>query len=108
MARKTENKCVHMSQKENDKLESASGQMDRSCSQLIHDALVVAFFKPGGVEQRLAESRLEQARELVTDSVNSISSFNFLRSDAAEGAEDSVPKNPRFCRHNESRPEVLH
>ncbi len=105
MAKKTTNKCVHMTETENERLEEASLLMDRSVSQIIHDALVATFFKPGGVEQHLAESRLEQARGLVTDSLNSGSTFDFLRSESADDADQT-----RFSRlmARAERPEVLH
>lgn len=105
MPKKTENKCVHMTESENRRLERMADVSGRRCSQLIHDALTVAIFQPGGSEQRIAETRLAQARELVSDSQNSFVSLGIVRSEGAEG-DDEI----RFSRLLEQakRPEVLH
>lgn len=105
MPKKTENKCVHMTESENNRLERMAEISGRRCSQLIHDALIIAIFRPGGTEQRLAETRLAQARDLVSDSQNSFASLGFARSDSAERDND-----PRFSRLMAAaqRPEVLH
>lgn len=105
MPKKTENKCVHMTESENRRLERMADVSGRRCSQLIHDALTVAIFRPGGTEQRLAETRLAQARELVSDSQNSFVSLGIVSSDCADRDND-----PRFSRLLEQaqRPEVLH
>lgn len=105
MPKKTENKCVHMTESENSRLERMADISGRRCSQLIHDALIVAIFQPGGSEQRLAETRLAQARELVSDSQNSFVALGFARSDSADRDND-----PRFSRLMAAaqRPEVLH
>lgn len=105
MPKKSHNKCVHMTEREHKQLELAGNTMDRSCSQLIHDALTVALFKPGGMEERLAASRLEQAREFVSDSIHSPRTFDFFGSESSQRTDD-----PRFSRlmSEAFRPEVLH
>lgn len=104
-SRKSRNKCVHMTESEVKKLEQIAEISGRRCSQLIHDALTVAVFKPGGVEQRLAESRLAQTRDIVSDSRNSFYALGSMSSDSAEREHD-----PRFSRlmAEAQRPEVLH
>lgn len=105
MPKKTENKCVHMTESENRRLEQMADVSGRRCSQLIHDALTVAIFQPGGPEQRIAETRLAQARALVSDSQNSYVSLGIVSSDGTDRDND-----PRFSRLLEQaqRPEVLH
>ncbi|WP_136678632.1 hypothetical protein [Neptunomonas sp. XY-337] len=104
--KKDHNKCIHLTKPENDQLKRASELTDRSMSQILHDCFVVALKKPGGLEQRLAEERLTQARELVTDSNHPMASMDFFSTERSQDTHDDARFSRLFAEAR--RPDTLH
>lgn len=106
MAKKTTNKCVHMTPSEDAYVVQLAEASGRKASQIIHDCITVAAFQVPEFEKRLAESRLAYAASLVTDSIQTV---DFMNPERSESANDES-RHTRFSRLMDSaqRPEVLH
>lgn len=92
MGKKICAKTVHLSHDDNELLEAIAHARDTSCSEVIHEAL---------------QPVLDQQKKLFLSMAQAMGFHRgTVRSEPADSAEEQP--HPRFCRHDESRPEVLH